>query len=260
MLLLAIESATDVAAVALADDRGVVAHVALARGRRHAETLAPAVSFACRSAGIALGDLDAVGVDVGPGLFTGLRVGLATAKALAFALGVPLVEAGSLEVLALGAARCRAPGGTGLPLLIPVVDARRGEVFSARFRAVGTGSAHQPARGTGSAVSAVSPVGEEGLWSPEALAADLAGLDEPCLCLGDGARRYRDLLESVPGVEVAGPGATHPDVAALAALTLSRAVAGLGRPPSAVGARYLRPADVRINWEQRAPARPAGGR
>ena len=70
-------------------------------------------------------------VDVGPGLFTGLRVGVGTVKALAFALELPVVTATSLEVLAHAVARSGPAGGQ---LVVPVVDARRGEVFSARFR------------------------------------------------------------------------------------------------------------------------------
>ena len=91
--------------------------------------------------GVALADLDLLGVDVGPGLFTGLRVGVGTVKALAFALGLPVATATSLEVLAHALAGSGAADGR---LLVPVVDARRGEVFSARFRAR-TGEGGDPA-------------------------------------------------------------------------------------------------------------------
>lgn len=86
MLILAIETATESVGVALGGRDGVLASVTIARGRRHGETLAPAIQFACRHAGVELPDLDAVAVDIGPGLFTGMRVGIATAKALAMAL------------------------------------------------------------------------------------------------------------------------------------------------------------------------------
>ena len=72
------------------------------RGRRHVETIVPAISFVCRSAGVALRDLEAVAVDIGPGLFTGLRVGISTAKAMGLALDVPLCGATSLEVAGPG--------------------------------------------------------------------------------------------------------------------------------------------------------------
>ncbi|MHB8329395.1 MAG: tRNA (adenosine(37)-N6)-threonylcarbamoyltransferase complex dimerization subunit type 1 TsaB, partial [Acidimicrobiales bacterium] len=69
------ESATELAGVALADHAGVLATVTASRRRRHCETIAPSVQFACRQAEVSLSDIDAVAVDVGPGLFTGLRVG-----------------------------------------------------------------------------------------------------------------------------------------------------------------------------------------
>ena len=109
MLVLAIESATDAAGVALADGVGTLAQESLGRGRRHAETIAPAIRSCCQMAGVTLSQVEAVVVDVGPGLFTGLRVGVGTAKALAYALGIPLVAVSSLDVLAQ-AALALAPG------------------------------------------------------------------------------------------------------------------------------------------------------
>jgi tRNA threonylcarbamoyl adenosine modification protein YeaZ len=103
VLVLAIESATDAAGVALADAVGTLAQETLGRGRRHAETIAPAIRSCCQIAGVTLSQVEAVVVDVGPGLFTGLRVGVGTAKALAYALGVPLVAVSSLDVLAQAA-------------------------------------------------------------------------------------------------------------------------------------------------------------
>lgn len=243
MLILAVETATEAAGVALADDGGVAVAVSVPRGRRHAETVTPAVEFACRRAGVALADIDAVAVDVGPGLFTGLRVGIATAKGLGFALGCPLVTASSLEVLAHAGADVIGSG-----LIVPVVDARRGEVFTARLRSGRDG---------------VVAEGPEELLTPDDLAARLEGVDEPVLLVGDGALRYRDLLESAPTSgppaagaptrHVAGPLLAHPPVAVLARLGLARLAAGAVHDPGGVSPRYLRPADARINWEQRLP-------
>lgn len=257
MRVLAVESATESASVALADESGVLAAVTVGRGRRHGESIAPAVQFVCDRAGVALGQLDAVAVDVGPGLFTGLRVGVATAKALAFALERPVVTATSLELLARGAVRLGVTGfgdgdgdgdgrGDAGPLLVPVVDARRGMVFSARFLVSGAD---------------VERVGDELLGTPE----DLVGLLQAigtgggrCLCLGDGARRYGDVLAGVPGATVGGPATVHPDAGVLAELGVRRCAAGLAVPVEAVEAHYLREADVRINWERRIGPRPVG--
>ncbi len=236
MLLLAIESATESVGVSVATEAGLLATVTVERGRRHAESLTPAIEFACRQAGVAPRELDVVAVDVGPGLFTGLRVGVGTAKALAFAVGIPVVTATSLEILA-GAVL-----GTGTAAgrdVVAVVDARRGEVFWARFRA-GPGE--------------VRRVGEERLGPPPELVADLAGGD-PALLVGDGARRYRDDLSGT-GELLGGPLLAHPPVAVLAGLGLDRMARDLGQPAAAVVPHYLRDADARINWEQRIAPRP----
>ncbi len=234
------ESATELAGVALADEDGVLATATVSRGRRHAESIVPAVEFVCRQAAVALAELDALVVDVGPGLFTGLRVGVGTAQALAFALGRPLVGVGSLEVLAQ--AVVGAGMAEGAPV-VAVVDARRGEVFTAMFRAR-----------AGSAV----PDGEELRRVPEVLAEELRGLGEPFVMAGNGARRYAGLLGAVPGAAVAGEAFDHPSPAVLARLGIERAAAGGAQAAGAVLPRYLRDADTRINWERRARRTGAG--
>ena len=130
MLILGIESASDQCGCALANEAGVIAETRLALPRRHAEALAPQMRFVCEQAGVALTDVEAVAVDHGPGLYTGLRAGLATAKAAAAALEIGVVPVGSLEALAFGAAAVAQPGET----VLSVLDARRGEVFWAWYR------------------------------------------------------------------------------------------------------------------------------
>ena len=98
-------------------------------GRRHAETLAPAIEFCCEHADIALDEISVVAVDIGPGLFTGLRVGLATAKAIAHALRVPMIGISSLDLLAF-------PLRHASRVIATVIDARRGELFYAFYRQV----------------------------------------------------------------------------------------------------------------------------
>jgi tRNA threonylcarbamoyladenosine biosynthesis protein TsaB len=272
VLVLAVESATDTAGVALADEKGALGSIVVARGRRHTETISPAVETLCRRVGVTLSDLDAVGVDVGPGLFTGLRVGVGTVKALAFALDVPVVTATSLEILAHAVAGSGCSDGR---LIVPVVDARRGEVFSTRFRAhpgpagrravvarpvPGTVAGDSPTQDspTEEGPSQESP-SQEGLWDPGALAADLGSLDEPAVLVGDGALRYVELFGAIPGVTLAGSAYAGPPVAVLAELSVARARAGLVEDGAGVTPRYLRDADARINWEQRIAPRAAAG-
>lgn len=126
--LLAIETATDLVGCAVADSKGILAAKSLTQGRKHGELLASLVEDTIAHSGLAHSDFDCIAVDVGPGLYTGLRVGVATAGALAYAWDVPVVAVTSTEVLAFGA---REFDG----LVIPVVDAKRSEVFFAVYRA-----------------------------------------------------------------------------------------------------------------------------
>src|SRR3954452_407285 len=129
MLILGIETATEQVGVAIGGHEGVIATFEVAKGRRHAETLTPAIEFVCRQSGIELCEIGCVAVDVGPGLFTGMRVGLATAKALAQALRVPMIGLSSLDLLAYAVRYSD-------KLVAAAVDARRGEVFYALYRQV----------------------------------------------------------------------------------------------------------------------------
>ena len=104
---LGIDTSTDVR-VGLADDSGVLAARAVTDSRAHAEQLMPLIRAALAEAGVTLADLDSIVVGVGPGPFTGLRVGVVTAQALGFALGVPVRGVCSLDAIAAG--ECRDPG------------------------------------------------------------------------------------------------------------------------------------------------------
>lgn len=224
MLVLGIETAAELAGVALVADGAPVAGAWVAGGRRHAEALAPAVAHVLDQAGVTASDLGAVAVDVGPGLFTGIRVGVATAQGLAQGLGVGVVGVTSCAALAAAAYGAGWDGP-----LAAVLDARRGEVFCARY-AGPTHETHPPARHT-----------------PADLAGELAAAPG-LLAVGGGALRYADVLT---GIRVA-PAVADPDpraVALLAARRLARGEEPLA--PSHVRPVYLREADARINWATR---------
>ena len=122
----AIETATETVGVAVRTPDGVEAEFALTGRRRHVETLTPALEHVLGQVGLVPGDLGVVAVDIGPGLFTGLRVGVAAAKGLAQALGIGVLCATSLDILTAAAAEVV----DGVAVLA-CVDARRGEVFAA---------------------------------------------------------------------------------------------------------------------------------
>ncbi len=250
MILLALETATDLVGAALLRTDAGVAERSHVGGRAHAELLAPAVEEVCALSGCTLAEVDSVAVDIGPGLFTGLRVGVATAKALGQALGTGVLGVSSLDVLAAGAVEA-APGERSARV-VAVVDARRGEVFAAAYGFGRDGDGPDPAAVRTDREAALSPDGLAA-WC-EALAAD-----GPVLVVGDGAVRYVEVLAPRAGLDL---GLAHtvaaPSPAVLARLAARRLAAGAS--PSAPGdvvPDYRRPADARINWEERVPPRTA---
>ena len=259
MTLLAIESATDMVGVALMTDGGAVSERVHVGGRVHAELLVPSIEEVCAIAGHTVSDITTIAVDVGPGLFTGLRVGVATAKALAQALGIGVVGISSLDTLA-AATDAEARSGSDGPVgtVAAVVDARRSEVFAAVFRfARAPGDATAPPDPGAVRDDREEPLSPEGLvdWLVE-----VAGSDGPVMVVGDGAVRYRHLLSVHPGLDLrwAEELAAPPP---LALVRLAHRRLEDGELPVDAGLLvpdYRRPADARINWEQRAPRSTAG--
>jgi tRNA threonylcarbamoyladenosine biosynthesis protein TsaB len=127
--LLALETATDVCSVALMADGQIIADLTLRRPRAHAESLVPMIKDALRYAGLATTVLDAIAVSMGPGSYTGLRIGVSTAKGLAMAVDAKLIGVPSLEALAAAAASRVAPG----EVICALFNARRHEVYAAVF-------------------------------------------------------------------------------------------------------------------------------
>jgi len=232
MIVLGIETATARVGCALGGSEGTFAAFSATRGRRHAETLVPAIEFVCRQARVELAEIGVVAVDVGPGLFTGLRVGVATAKAMAQALRVPMVGLSSLDLLAFPVRHARG-------LVAAVIDARRGEVFCALYRAVPGG---------------VQRVTEPRACPPGELATELVARGEDCLLVGDGAVRYAAVFDDAKHVTVGGDGLAFPSASALVELAHPRAIREDFVHVSELAPLYLRKADAQVNWEQRANA------
>jgi tRNA threonylcarbamoyladenosine biosynthesis protein TsaB len=240
MIILGIESATESVGAAIGDGQGAGAALSVTGRRRHAENLAPAICQVLERAGIGLNRVDAIAVDLGPGLFTGLRVGVSTAKGLAQGLGIGVLGVTSLEILAWAAFETGWPG-----TVVPVVDGRRSEVFAAHY-----------ARGPG--VGQLVELSAPSRHLPERVVPDVAALsNEAVLACGDGALRYRELL-GADRVSVADALAA-PDPVALVSLAAARLEAGaVLKSATDVLPVYLREADARINWVKRAPV-SAGG-
>ena len=186
MILVAIDTATPatVAGVLLDDGRVVEAREDPPVGSRgeHTALVLALLERALEESGVAWADVERIAVGVGPGGFTGLRIGIATARALAQGHGLPLVGVGSLAALAAGA-NATMPGGDAGEgdLVAAVLDARRGEVFAGAWAA-------------GRELMAPAAL------APGALAERLSGLESPVQAVGDGAIRFRPELEGAGAV------------------------------------------------------------
>ncbi|MGH9224593.1 MAG: tRNA (adenosine(37)-N6)-threonylcarbamoyltransferase complex dimerization subunit type 1 TsaB [Acidimicrobiales bacterium] len=227
MLILGIETASVQVGCAIGGHEGVIASFHAARKRRHVEALVPAIEFTCQQAGVSLHDLGAVAVDIGPGLFSGLRVGVTTAKTLAQALRLPMVGVSSLDLLAF-------PVRHSSRLIVPAIDARRGELFYAFYRHVPGG---------------VQCLSGYHLGKPGDVASELQARGEDALLVGDGAQRYVDEFSDLRPAEIAGPPNVYPSAAALVALAHARALREEFVSPSRLEPLYLRKTDAEINWE-----------
>jgi tRNA threonylcarbamoyladenosine biosynthesis protein TsaB len=234
MLLLGIDTATRRVGVVLASEHGMLARVELGgpsdNGRpRHAEALAPAISYCCQQSEVSLHQISAVAVGIGPGMFTGLRVGVTTAKVLAQSLRVPVLPIPSLDVLAYPLRHSHA-------LVAPTIDARRNEIYYAIYRPVPGGLQRES---------------EYELGTPDDLAAELEARGTDALLCGDGVLRFPAAFSDIKRVEVAGLAHAAPDLAALAELATARYQREEFCQPDKVVPMYLRKSDAEIAWDRK---------
>jgi tRNA threonylcarbamoyladenosine biosynthesis protein TsaB len=179
-LILLLETATTVCSAALARDGKVLALRETHEGYSHAEKLTVFAGEILREAGITLPELDAVAVSGGPGSYTGLRIGVSTAKGLCFALDKPLISIGTLEAMAWGLYHSSFTLHQSSFLACPMIDARRMEVYCAVYRRD---------------LSQVVPVHAE-VVGPGSFR---EALDEgPVVFFGDGAAKCREVLGGHP--------------------------------------------------------------
>jgi tRNA threonylcarbamoyladenosine biosynthesis protein TsaB len=235
MPVLGIDTATRRVGVVLASSDGILGRIELGgpidgRAPRHAEALAPAIATLCEQTGVAFEHLSAVAVGVGPGMFTGLRVGVTTAKVLAQALRVPAIPIPSLDLLAFPLRYAHA-------LVVPTIDARRHEVYYAMYRPVPGG---------------VQRISGYEIGSPEDLAGELAARGEETLLCGDGVLRFASIFAGLDRVEFAGVAHAAPSLSALAELAVGRYQREEFCPPSDVVPMYLRKSDAEISFDVRS--------
>lgn len=238
MLVLGLETATPACSVALVDDRGLVAESTLVVGPVHSERLVPMIEQLLEGAGVERREVGGLAVSRGPGSFTGLRIGIATAKALAYAWERPLVGIPTLDALAFNVGPVNA-------VIYPLLEARRDEVYTAAYR----GGEGIPRR-----------LGDYCLTTVEKLLEELEkgqkGLEvsrEPVVFVGEAAEACRELLRDALGDRLLVPPrfTAWPRAGSVAELGWRELRAGRGMDALTLQPIYLRPSEAEILWRRK---------
>ena len=222
MRLLALETATLAGGAALLEDGRLVGESRLDIALTHSERLMAVVDRLLRDCAWETASLGALAVSVGPGSFTGLRVGAATAKGLALALEIPVAPVPTLDALAATLPFAEAP-------VCPLLDARKGEVYCSLYRWTGSAMERQ--------------------WDYLALPPEEAAarLSAPVIVLGDGVAACRPYLARLgTGVREADPVHSLPSPAVVGALGHAILAAGGGIPAERLAPLYLRPSEAEL--------------
>jgi len=222
--ILAIDAATLVSSVAIATEDTLVAELTIQTRKTHSERLMPYISSLLTMAETEKKNLKAVAVSIGPGSFTGLRIGLATAKALAYALKIPLIGVPTLTALAFA---CPSPGA----LLAPMLDAQKGNVYFGLYEWNGkTMIEIQPPR-----VVSFADANDE-----------LAATGRRVLLLGEAAVMHRaDIAQPAP------PHVVMPRAGSVAVLAQQMYVQGVRHDIASLEPLYIRRSEAEVLWERR---------
>jgi tRNA threonylcarbamoyladenosine biosynthesis protein TsaB len=230
VLVLGIETSTPRASVALVTQTEVVASYEIGRGKSQDQVLMPATQALLADADLRFDQIGGVAVGLGPGLFTGLRVGVATAKSLAQTLGISIVGMSSLDVLAHSVRYTRR-------VICTCVDARRSEVFWAFYRATPGG---------------VQRLTDFRCAPAEHCANEIEARGEGVLVVGNGPHLYPlAFSEGTRDLEIAGIGVATPTAIPLAELAVSRLLREDSDRLADVRPLYIRKSDAEMTWEAR---------
>jgi len=235
MPILGIETATLVSSVALATADTMLAEITLQTKKTHSELLMPHIDKILAMAQVSKENIKAVAVSVGPGSFTGLRIGLATAKTLAYALKVPLIGVPTLAGLAYG---CFVPGA----ILAPMLDAQKGNVYQALFK-----------WHCGELKEIMPPTI---MFIDEALA-NLAHYDTPVVIMGEAAVLYRTKIQQIGNnLVLAAPHLIIQRAGSVAILGQIMFKQGIQHDVMALEPLYIRRSEAEVLWERRHGVNP----
>ncbi|MFH2220346.1 MAG: tRNA (adenosine(37)-N6)-threonylcarbamoyltransferase complex dimerization subunit type 1 TsaB [Pseudomonadota bacterium] len=229
MKILAVDTGTKSCSVAVVEKSSLLAEMTLVKDQTHSKHLMKMIHTVIGMSGLDLSELDGYAVNMGPGTFTGLRIGMSAVKGLAAASGKPVVGVSSLDALAMQASLS--------PYLIcPLLDARRGEVYYSRYRFQNGGLIKEI---------------KENVFPPETAIFDI---DEPCTFVGNGARLYRaEIVDIMGDLACFAPFCQNTIRAStIAHLSMRRFETADTDDVGALSPRYIRKPDAEMKLEARA--------
>lgn len=232
MRILGIETSTKTGSVAVVSDDCVIAQYSLNIELTHSERLMATVDRVLKDTGLGIADLDGFAVAVGPGSFTGLRIGISAVKGLAFATGKPVAAVPTLQALAWNLPFAEYP-------VCPLLDARKKEVYAALYKNEDS-----------------APV----LMMPEmvvSLSQLAAGVTGTTVFTGEGSHIYRAEIEKIFSKRAlfAPRSAILPSAAAVAEIGLEMLRGGNQADPDALTPKYIRRPEAEVAWEKRQTSR-----
>ncbi len=232
MRVIAVETSTLAGSVALVDEGEIIGEAAVDKKITHSEKLLPLIDQILKNSQVPLEEVEGFAVSLGPGSFTGLRIGIATIKGLAFATNKPVAGISTLDVLAQQLLFSES-------LICPILDARKGEVYAAFYQGDGKGN-----------LKKLTP---DLAAKPEEL---IKKTKERVIFLGSGVKVYKEIIRK--GLKekaiFAPPFLNHPRAAILGALSLPRFKKNETLELENFHPIYIRPSEAEINWEKKYPS------
>jgi len=232
MFILGIETSTKTGSVAVVSEDGVIAQYSLNIEVTHSERLMATVDRVLRDTGISMPQIDGFAVAVGPGSFTGLRIGLSTVKGLALATGKPIAAVPTLLALAWNLPYAAHP-------VCPLLDARKNEVYAALYTSDGSA----PLQVMPEAVISLSRLAEK--------------IKEKTVFTGEAAQLYRaEIVKAFGDAALFAPrSAVLPSAASVAEIGLDLIKSGRQTDPDSLVPMYIRRPEAEVAWEKRQTSR-----
>jgi len=227
MKILALETATLAGSIALFDDvQGLIGEVKINVKIAHAERLMPTIQWFLESSRISINDIDAFAISIGPGSFTGLRIGLSTVKGLSYTTKKPIIPVPTLDAFARTLPFCP-------HLICPMLDARKNEVYTGLYK------------WRNNSCEKIIP---ETAINPEEF---LKKINKPVVLMGDGVKIYRELIIDI--LKTNAIFAPHskmiPSASTVAEIAVERIHQGIITDPIKLTPFYIRKSEAEIHWK-----------